>query len=303
MTLVVARLDRNEAYVASDTMLSHLSGEELPHHSGMLKTVIVNLQCCISYAGLTHFANKAIKHLLNNHYGSVGEVLEYLTQIHLESNGCTDFGVVTNIDETPRLYSLKNFRAGRNLQNFWLGDRYNLFQQYYAEEPECDRVKSKMRHALERVSQDRSASGIGGFVISVSTDHDSYMYEDSNGARKISGFSYDLGALYQFDGPILVEAGGEAQPVEGGSNDQVSMFSSISPDFPGVALHYGHSGVGVLFCPHLQNQLNSSESVLDPIIYKDVDQTGFLNGLKSNHGISFRGLVSDNSGRLTYVNT
>jgi hypothetical protein len=305
MTLIVARSENGKAFVSSDTLLSKISGERLSYDQCIVKVAIVNLECCVCFAGNPEPANIAISHLIKANYQTVNETLQYLQGLHQEYNQSVDFGVITNIGGKPALYSLKSGVPESGVASFWLGEHYNLFQKRVLECPDEESLKQKMSNAMDAVIQDGNATSVGGFHVAISSDNDSFQYKDKNGAREISGFSYDIGIQHVMGEPQVIEfkTTGEWQPVGGVSNDNVSTFSSISPYFPGVAIHYMHANMGYFFCPHLRVDLNGGGEVLQSFRFENVTPQEFINKILEEYDIRLKGFVADDQGTITYVNT
>ena len=304
MTLIVARSEYDQTFITSDTLLSKINGERLSYDECVVKIAIINLQCCICFAGNFEPANIAITHLIKAEFQTVNEILQYLYSVHQEYNQSVDFGVITNIGGITTLYSLKDGVPESNVINFWLGDHFNAFQQKMSELRSETKLKEKMTSALNALIQDGNFASVGGFQISVSTDNDNFQYEDSTGKRTITGFSYNFGIQHSI-GPQIIEfeAAGDWQSIGGVSNDNVSVFSSISPYFPGVAIHYMHAKRGYLFCPHLRVKRNETDKTLQALAFKNVTPQVFITKILEEHTIHLKGFVADESGKITYVTT
>lgn len=304
MTLIVARSENGKAFITSDTLLSKINGERLPYEQCVIKIAIINVQCCICFAGNPEPASLAITHLIKTNYQTVNEILQYLYGVHQEYNQSVDFGVLTNIGGRAELYSLKSGVPESNVINFWLGDHFNVFQQKMSEFQNKETLKEKMSSALNAVIQDGNIVSVGGFQISVSTDNENFEYEDKNGNRLISGFSYGFGIQHVISPQVIeIPAVGEWQTIRGISQDNVSVFSSISPYFPGVAIHYKHAKIGYLFCPHLRVKMDETDKTLQAFLIENVTPQEFLNKILEEHGVQLKGFVADDNGRITYVAT
>jgi len=304
MTLIVARIDGGKVHVTGDTLLSKISGERLSYDQCVIKTVIINPQCCVCFAGNPDPASEAIAHLLEANYKSDNEILKYLAGVHEQYSQSTDFGVITNIDEVIKLHSLKSGEPKTNLPSFWLGDHFNNYQTKLASLSSDEPLKQKMKSAMESIIQDGNLASIGGFQVSLSSDNNSFQYEDEQGKRTISCLSYDFGIQHVL-GPQTLEFKdvGEFKSISGVSDDNVSIFSSITPEYPGAAIHYKHANVGYLFCPHLRIAQNEPESVLESILFDDVSPNEFINQILEEHAIQLKGFVASDDGRITFIET
>ncbi|MFT6909835.1 MAG: hypothetical protein ACJAS1_006562 [Oleiphilaceae bacterium] len=304
MTLIVARSEDGETFITSDTLLSKINGEKLSYDECVVKIAIINFECCICFAGNFEPANIAITHLIKAEYQTVNEILQYLYSVHQEYNQSVDFGVITNIGGKTSLYSLKDGVPESNVINLWLGDHFNTFQHKMSEFQNEATLKEKMSSAINALIQDGNIVSVGGFQISVSTDNDNFQYEDNNGKRPITGFSYSFGIQHSIGPQVLeFEAAGDLQSISGISNDNVSVFSSISPYFPGVAIHYMHANRGYFFCPHLRVKRNETDKTLQAFVFENVTPQVFITKILEEYNVKVKGFVADDSGRITYVAT
>ncbi|MFT6908913.1 MAG: hypothetical protein ACJAS1_005620 [Oleiphilaceae bacterium] len=304
MTLVVARTEGGKVHVTSDTLVTKINGERFSYDKCIVKAVLVNVQCCICFAGNVDAANKAISHLIDKNYNCINKILSYLEKIHNKYNQSVDFGVITNIDEELSLHSLKSGEALTNVKQFWLGEHFNEFQIKFGEFPEDTPLKDKMNQSMISLIQDGNINAIGGFDLSISSDNESFQFEDENGKRPISGLAYDFRVHHSITGPQIItfEKAGECKPIKGGTDDSISVFSSTNPYYPGAGIHYKHAKNGYLFCPHLRIKLGQPELVLEPFVYTNVDPECFLEKITSSYGIGLKGFVVGDEGRLTLHN-
>lgn len=312
MTLVVARLEGDSAHIFSDSKLTYRTGDSVPYLDGMLKTVIVKLEVCISFAGDVGYAKKAIAHLIKEKFESVIGILNYLIEVHRESNLQTEFGIVSNISKEPALFCIKDGKFGRNLTHFWLGDAFSQYQKHYLQCDEDIEVKHKMRQAMENVIHDGNVGSVGGFLVSVSTDHDNYSFtENSTGnTRPISGFSYEAyySATISDVETIPNMEQGKWYDIKRASkgyavSDSVSTFKSISPCHPGIAFYYRQANAGFLFCPNLQIELDNHDKFLNLIKFDEIDVNAFCTRVKETHNIRLSGVVDNGDGSATFVQT
>lgn len=302
MTLVVARKDDGKIHVIGDTLVTRINGEKLPYEKCIVKTVLINVQCCVCFSGNVDAANRAIAHLIDKNYSDVNKILSYLEGIHNKHNQSVDFGVITNIDGDLALHSLKSGEALNNINQFWLGENYNEFQEAFGSLDEEAPLKNKMQNAMLTLIQDGNLNSIGGFDLSISTANELFQFEDSNGKRVISAFTYDFGVHHTIASPqtISFKEKGEYKPIEGGTNDSISVFSSTNPYLPGVGLHYKHANIGYLFCPHLRINIGQPELALEPFIFVDTEPLQFIERASKDHGVDLRGFIVGNTGTLTY---
>lgn len=301
MTLVVARKESGKVHVIGDTLVTKINGERFSYEKCIVKIVLINVQCCICFSGNVEAANNAIAHLIEKNYDDVNKVLGYLERVHRKYEQSVDFGVVTNIDNNIALHSLKDGEVLNDINQFWLGENYNDFQAALGNINSEAPLKNKMQDAMLALIQDGNLNSIGGFELSISSDNESFQFENGMEKRSLSGFSYDIGVHHTICPQIIsFKNKGELKAIEGSTTDSLSVFSSTNPYFPGVGLHYKHANSGYLFCPHLRINMGQPELVLEPLVFKEVAPQEFLDVIYNDYDIGLKGFIVGDKGLLTY---
>jgi hypothetical protein len=132
MSLVVAKIVGSNICIVSDTKLSpryeDIRNGQHPK-SGVIKTTILNKQQCVSFAGSTYFAKKALKEM--EHGGTTEEMKEVLFRYHSYSEYKTAF-IFCYYDEGPHILRFENGEIIES-RTAWIGDieAYKYYQQYY----------------------------------------------------------------------------------------------------------------------------------------------------------------------------
>ena len=156
-------------------------------------------------------------------------------------------------------------------------------------DPKASILKRRMYSSFKKVIE-RNIKTIGGFQISVETDH--------RICPEFPVFLYSLKSEIIVSEPQSLELTvGEWKPLplgtaQGGSCG-ISYFRSTSPSYHGIAIHYLHSDFGVLFCPQL--------NLFDGIKIRGVDSKAFVERIKKEYNIPLEGLIRMSDTAIQYV--
>lgn len=122
MTLVIARRWGSRIIVMSETMISDRNARVPNAIPGRLKSIVVNKQLTVSYAGLS---TQAIDVIRNVWMGGLdcNTAIEKLRTSTEEFNGEIDYLVCSHEDpENPRLTKIKDGRKFEGAGQYWIGD-------------------------------------------------------------------------------------------------------------------------------------------------------------------------------------
>ncbi|SRR6266542_6581371 len=131
MSLIVARKQGNQLAIVSDTKLTYpnedIKGQKNNPSEGVIKTVIINPNLCVSFAGDIDYAEKAIKELNNNH--SIEETIKILEKYHNRSDYKTEFLVCAG-KPSPIIHKIK-VNESKDVHSSWIGDikAFSSFQE------------------------------------------------------------------------------------------------------------------------------------------------------------------------------
>lgn len=201
MSLIVARITGPHICIVSDTKLIPSGHEDigLKHHpgNGIIKSIILNKDQCVCFAGNEYFADAALQEVEQG--GHPDDVLEVLHRYHILSEYHTAF-IFCFVDHDPQIVSIKDGDVTKG-EVAWVGDQkaFELFQEYYhskdtpisrdspiipgpREVPTIRNLRmtvnsqvpnddfSKMSNAMDHVIHYYDVPSVGGFRIQVIHD-------------------------------------------------------------------------------------------------------------------------------------
>lgn len=149
MTLVVANKQGNNLVLVADTKLNDPSIIENNPLCSVLKIAILHPIVQLGYAGVIHYAEKAIKEFYDRNISDLESLVDLLSGIHTESNFQTDFILCTAVGGIPKIYVIKEGKTSRDVSSAWIGDQqaFNLYQRTFHSFDTGD-LKSKMRSEI-----------------------------------------------------------------------------------------------------------------------------------------------------------
>jgi hypothetical protein len=291
MTLIVGKLIGDEVYLEADSRISDPRVARLDPLCGQLKCVIVNPFLCVCFAGNVHYAELALRCLLDQENISPEGARQLLAAAHTESSESTDFAMVYLRDGHPHAFKIAQ-GSSQSTSAFWLGDQaaYVRFEQEFHSFSDGD-MNSRMRRAFRAVIEDDSIDSVGDFHVRTAID------------RKIcpgvNVFLHGMETAIEVSHPQQVHAqNGQwtfipLGTAEGGAFG-ISYMRTVSPRFNGIAVHFPHGRFGVLFCPKLS---------LSGIVFDDIDGCEFAHRILTQYGVPLQGLVRSSETELQFVDT
>lgn len=147
MTLIVARIYKENIYIESD---SKITDERLVRSDplcGILKTLILHPFVSVSFAGNVNYAELAIKNFFKYAIDDVNVLLQMLLNINIESCNATDFIVATITDRTPRLFKISDGQVIDGAESAWIGDikGFEIYQREFHSQKNTVSLKEKIR--------------------------------------------------------------------------------------------------------------------------------------------------------------
>jgi len=296
MTLVVAKKIGNFIQVASDSKLTSVEREyDNPYLFGALKTIIINNNICISFAGIiqrgdTNYPSIALNEIYKDNNASLSKIVDVLKQVHCDSGHEIDFIVGYHNDSLTELVKIQNGIVHSNADSYWIGDidGFNLFQQHYVQNTLCrndisiDDNMSLLTDSFAEVVMNGSIASIDGFVVNVFSRNGYFEY--------MPGFNLDICKK------IVIKPKESCIITYGEASDGsfgIAYFTNEYDSPPAIAIFYPHGEMGVLYCPYL---------CLNKIYINNVNDKMFINIVLENYGIELRGFLLDlNKGIATYI--
>lgn len=292
MTLVVAEKLDNKVIILSDTLLS-FDWEGSPIHKHVkgrstIKTIIINKNICISYAGSPTYAEEALFEISSSKKVKP-KILNILVKCNKKSKGKTDFLVYFG-EPNNELYIIKELQAPLNVQKCYIGlpSAYKKYTQIYKESnketiicinegifclsrlpdtfSEEEKINySKMRDAFIGVINS-SEKRIGGFVTSLIYESKEMKYLPSfTSNKKIA----ELSDVPQIDGNTVT--------YDFGKKEEGDYVENCICDTDFIALHFPLANTGVIY-----ERMN--QGLFYPEIKPKYDEIDFFDFLDKEKG-------------------
>lgn len=253
MTLVINKIIEGQIYVHSDTRVTQLfNGEFLrkePPLSGILKSIIITPEICISFAGNIDHAHSALEKIFSDQIFDLSHLKILLLCVHVEENEEIDFSIATTLGG-GQLIQIKDGEIKENLQVVWLGEK-SAFESYQGryldglkglENLGADELSKLTNDAFEQTlhSEVTQTQSVGDYHISIRTKDDELRYQMK--------FKIDIGPQ-----EIKIEKPGEWTDIplgnaENGSYGESYLVSETTGK-PAIGIHFIHGNFGILFFP------------------------------------------------------
>jgi hypothetical protein len=197
MSLIVARKYQNNIIIVGDSKITYPYLDKNNPKDGLVKSVIINAQLCISVAGVVDYGNEALQKIGKGK--SKTEVIEILEFFHSKSGNETSFLVCFG---NPH-YKIIRIDNGvtESVQNGWIGSHpaFEKFQYYYHTPDAAKKlfeglttfkihqlpdefdengrhIYSTMFASMNGVIEDPSILEVGGFIIPIVYEKNSFNY-------------------------------------------------------------------------------------------------------------------------------
>ena len=254
MSLIIARKYGADLIIVSDTKLTDKTGEFIRQQAnpkaGILKTIFINDQICISFAGKWIYADEAIKQI--NYNDSIDKILEILLFCNqITSDKATEF-IVCYGTKDPLIYEIK---AGvcNCVDYAWIGDidGFNKFQSYVLGDIKIldsisgsflniegqypQEIFSKISEGMDYVIQDETIKTVGGFKTIVFFTNRNFVYQFY--VKMYTG-------VLELDGSPVHKTITHETPEKGGYT--IHYFGS-SKDLKHVGLHVKQGKFGIVY--------------------------------------------------------
>jgi len=301
MSLIVARKDGNKLGIVSDTRLTfpyhETKGLKTSPLDGIVKTIILHENLCVSFAGELEHAELAFKEIKDSNEPNF--VLQALEKFHKLSSEKTEFLFCISKPQLT-IYEIKN--GATNETNIaWIGDKkaFDIFQKNMLTPPTKEEPRqtnspststlktnqpaititemnltfevspssallSKISSAMDGVIEDGNIDSVGGFKVNV-------IYDNK--------FFYN-GYIKNYRSNVTMVGYG-AQVIGHGSASDGSYsinFIGGSSDFKSVALHVSQGKFGIVY-----NRIDNG--LLRPSIF-NLDEVDFIDYLQDNFNLT-----------------
>ena len=280
MTLVVGRITQGGIRVDSDSRITdpNIASNRNNIFSGLLKTIILNPNISVSYAGAVDTAQKAIEQLYQLEKFEINEIKKILLKINSESDCETDF-LIASLENQPLLYKISDNKIDVSNTFQWIGDieGFNLFQKEFfpnlkSQDPK--HISSVHSSAFDKVIENDKVKSVGGFHITV--------HRTNFGLEYLFKMTLKMGrseTMRLKQGSNIIPWGNA-----GTGTFSSSYLKSDNPFRPAIGIHFPIGNFGTLYFPLLSRKI---------IIYKDVNGFEFAEKVKSDYEIKLIGIIKN----------
>ncbi|MBI3129246.1 MAG: tetratricopeptide repeat protein [Candidatus Tectomicrobia bacterium] len=303
MSLVVAKKTNKFFCIVGDSQLTLTNATHQNPLQGILKSVILSSNLCVSFAGNLHFAEEAIRTIPSIEKSTLQTVIDHFLRWHEKSTeahaSTTDF--ILAIGEPHFcLIAIKDARAN-NVETTWIGnqDAFSEFQEYMQtekfpplphppegnlaasisailcpEHPDADHsTYTRMNNAMDAVIYNQKHKDVGGFKIPIATHKNDFCY---------------MPYMRVYPEPVVLPPVGAEKVIPFGTVEQggyaISFMISDSAYPACAAIHILQAKIGVVFLPDTTNIPKSS------YIFQNIDEIEFREMVDREYGIKGGGL-------------
>lgn len=190
MSIIVAKIEKNECLFLSDTRVSVDNGDKSvtgghklrkSPSEGVLKIHILSQKVCIAFAGDVLLSAKIIQSLVKEKPKYFTDTLQFLQDKLKEENNTSEFIVcLVSADNVPTLYKINKDKI-ESENSFWTGElkAYDEFQSYFLTHKNSDSIFDKSRESFRKLVNNSNIETIGDFTISAiyNSSYNSFHYE------------------------------------------------------------------------------------------------------------------------------
>jgi len=281
MSLVVCKIIDQDIFIETDSRISNAHETKRESNYGIVKSVIIAPQVCISFAGSINLAEDAIREIYNQTTLTIQSAVEILHKFNSDGNKI-EFILSSIQRNQPRIYRIWNNKVESNLPSAWIGDdeAFTEFQKQFHQIKASGRTETdSFFKAFTNVIDNPELKTVGDFQISLrsiksaSTDDRFFLYTEK--------MYIQLGR----DKTYTVENGKSEFTFQWGTAQEGSygfaFFSSVDAFKPSIGLYFYFGNFGVLFYPRQS--------------FKGIEIKGnifeFLDKVKKEYGIPLKGMV------------
>jgi hypothetical protein len=299
LSLIIARHEADKLLILSDTKLTYPESENHNLHNthpahGTIKTIILNKNIAVSFAGLKDLAEAAIQGIASSN--SIPEILESLLAHHNKSLGDVEFLVSTT--NPLCIYEIKNRSIDRS-SHAWIGS-HNAFTRYQGyflgtiqaklhggvkfvvEAVGKDKMPialSNMLSAFDAVIEDETVPEVNGFKIKVLAENECFTYVGYSASYASKPVELPLPrkpGTYRFDF-------GHSSASDGGYT--VNFFNS-RVNFAALGLHIQQGNFGIIY-------ERTNGGLFEASFFKNIDELDFVDFAKLRYNIEPSGTMQN----------
>jgi hypothetical protein len=190
MTLVVGQQFADRLVFLSDSMITDPMTGKLDVLPGQLKTVILNEELSVSFAGRLNQALDTIREIKSGLTDDV-QIESVLEHLRVKSiHGLVDFLVGSRVPE-PRLYKISQGQVNRGADRYWIGDQSGVsaLQRLFDSQPDdqfnaietVSTEELKLWLSFHELVSERHHYGIGGLAFYCAGSAEGFCYYNHAG--------------------------------------------------------------------------------------------------------------------------
>lgn len=285
MSLVVAKIIEGKIQIESDTKVS---GENVVRNNpikGRLKTLILDHNLTLSYAGDIALAEDGYNWFVERAKSKVlwEEYLIYLNE--LSKTDQVDF-ILAGYSTEPFILKIKNGQIEQS-SSAWIGDvkAFSEFQGYFLEKDENKSTEEKFTASFRSVVQNQLNPTVGEFHITTSANLDDFV----DGERKIPVFQYKLKSeiVIGRSKNIEIKEKGVGVPLPSGNSVEgdfaISHFTNFTQSKSSLGIFFEYGKFGIFYC---------TGKLLNGIKYDAPNAQEFINLVFRETGCELRGMMA-----------
>jgi hypothetical protein len=273
VSIVIAKIIGDYFDIRSDSRVTDpnlVKGDML---TGILKSVIINENLCISFAGGVLDAQNALKFILQKQFVDINNIIGYLLKINRETDFGTEFIISYITISTKDIIKISNGVIENNLRTAWIGDyeAFRLFQeQMILNETSTNLTQQqKINNAFEYVLKNGNIETVGDYHIQIGSPKNKFEYcirlELTAGPQNFFG----VGGRISFGTAMNGSFG-------------MSYLTSNKEKEYAIGVHFTHGNFGVLLYPMVS---------LSPIIIENCNGQAFINRVYEKFNITIGGFI------------
>jgi hypothetical protein len=283
MSLVVARVHGKQIYIVSDTKLTDAYGKKIYPTQGIIKSIILNQNVCLCFAGIAEYADSALKAYRQLRIGAdaFNQTIQHFSDWHSRVRGETEFILAFG---EPH-YKIVEIKDGQFVEtrSSWIGDdkAFTKFQGYFhnvitptpnplntasfsavrVPEPQGEGNSNDyllMLNAMQTIITDIDVKYVGDFAIAVAYDKGSFQYMDY---------------AYVLTHPIRWDVMPEEFVIPFGTTEEggygFNFIGALDGNLSVAAMYFLQGNLGILFMPQ-------DSGLLQPILLRNVPPIEFV---------------------------
>lgn len=300
MSLIVARKDGRKIGIVSDTKLTYPNHEtknlKTSPIDGVVKTVILNENLCVSFAGEIEPAELALKEI--NISTDTNSILHLLEKFHHFSKGETEFIFCIGKPDLT-IYEIKNGIVQETNQS-WIGDKavFENFQKSILAHPTKEQRQEKVETPLQNSKTNQPTITITEMNLTFEVSQNSSILSklssamdnviDNDSISSVGGFKVNViydnkffynGYIKNYRQNVTMTGYGSQVIGHGTAQDGSYSINFIggSSDFKSVALHVSQGNFGIVYT-------RTDYGLLKPVIL-NFDEVDFSDEIQDKYNI------------------